>query len=75
MGVYVPVFDTVGTSGTIVYAALFPVLVGVWCAAGRFVVTRPVIATVLCRWGQHPAAGGPITIGLIILTQGGAFGL
>jgi cadmium resistance protein CadD (predicted permease) len=49
IGVYVPVFTNVGTSGTIVYCVVFLLLVGVWCAAGRFVATRPVIAKPLGR--------------------------
>jgi cadmium resistance protein CadD (predicted permease) len=51
-GVYVPVFTTVGTSGTIVYSVVFLILVGVWCAAGRFFTTRPAIAKALSRWGH-----------------------
>jgi cadmium resistance protein CadD (predicted permease) len=50
IGIYVPVFDTVGTRGTIVYATVFLVLVGVWCVAGRLFATRPVIAKALSRW-------------------------
>ena len=75
IGVYVPVFDTVGTRGTIVYATVFLVLVGVWCVAGRFFATRPVIAQALSRWGHILLPVVLITIGLIILIQGGAFGL
>ena len=75
IGVYVPVFDTVGTRGTVVYAAVFLVLVGVWCVAGRFFATRPVIAGALSRWGHILLPVVLITIGLIILIQGGAFGL
>ena len=75
IGVYVPVFDTVGTSGTFVYAAVFLVLVGVWCVAGRFFATRPIIARALSRWGHILLPVVLITIGLIILIQGGAFGL
>ena len=75
IGVYVPVFDTVGTSGTIVYAAVFLILVGVWCIAGRFFATRPIIARALSRWGHILLPVVLITIGLIILIQGGAFGL
>ena len=75
IGVYVPVFDTVGTRGTIVYAAVFLVLVGVWCVAGRFFASRPVIAKALSRWGHILLPGVLITIGLLILIQGGAFGL
>jgi cadmium resistance protein CadD (predicted permease) len=75
IGVYVPVFDTVGTRGTVVYAAVFLVLVGVWCVAGRFFAARPVIARALSRWGHILLPVVLITIGLIILIQGGAFGL
>ena len=75
IGVYVPVFTNVGASGTIAYCAVFLVLVGVWCAAGRFVATRPVIARPLSRWGHIVLPVVLVTIGLIILIQGGAFGL
>ena len=75
IGVYVPVFDTVGTRGTFVFAAVFLVLVGVWCIAGRFFATRPIIARALSRWGHILLPVVLITIGLIILIQGGAFGL
>jgi cadmium resistance protein CadD (predicted permease) len=75
IGVYVPVFTNVGTGGTIVYSVVFLVLVGVWCAAGRFVATRPVIAKPLSRWGHILLPVVLITIGLLILIEGGAFGL
>lgn len=75
IGVYVPVFTNVGTSGTIVYCVVFLVLVGVWCAAGRFVATRPVIARPLGRWGHIVLPVVLIAIGLLILIEGGAFGL
>ena len=74
IGVYVPVFTNVGTSGTIVCCVVFLVLVGVWCAAGRFVATRPVIAKPLGRWGHILLPVVLITIGLLILIEGGAFG-
>ena len=75
IGVYVPVFTTVGTGGTIVYSVVFLVLVGVWCAAGRFFATRPAIAKALARWGHILLPVVLITIGLLILIEGGAFGL
>jgi cadmium resistance protein CadD (predicted permease) len=75
IGVYVPVFTNVGTSGTIVYCVVFLVLVGVWCAAGRFAATRRVIARPLARWGHILLPVVLITIGLLILIEGGAFGL
>ena len=75
IGVYLPVFAKAGIAGITVYVAVFLVLVGVWCAAGRFFATRPVIASAIGRWGHilHPLV--LIALGLFILIQGRAFGL
>ncbi|MFE2553427.1 cadmium resistance transporter [Streptomyces sp. NPDC059355] len=75
IGVYVPVFATAGIGGMSVYAAVFLVLVAVWCFAGRFFATRPVIARALARWGHVLLPLVLIAIGLLILIEGGAFGL
>ncbi len=50
IGVYVPVFATAGIGGMSMYAAVFLMLVAVWCFAGKFFATRPVIAKALARW-------------------------
>jgi cadmium resistance protein CadD (predicted permease) len=75
IGVYLPVFARTEAAGVVVYIAVFLILVGVWCAAGRFFATRPAVASVLSRWGHilHPLV--LIALGLFILIQGGAFGL
>ncbi len=75
IGVYLPVFAKAGAGGITVYVAVFLVLVGIWCAAGRFLATRSAIASVIGRWGHilHPLV--LIAVGLFILIQGGAFGL
>ncbi|MFJ9118956.1 cadmium resistance transporter [Streptomyces sp. NPDC102394] len=75
IGVYVPVFATAGIGGMSVYAVVFLVLVAVWCWAGRFLATRPVIAKALARWGHILLPLVLIAIGLLILVEGGAFGL
>jgi cadmium resistance protein CadD (predicted permease) len=75
IGVYVPVFTNIGAGGTAVYCVVFLVLVGVWCAAGRFVATRPVIAGPLGRWGHLLLPVVLIAVGLLIFIEGGAFGL
>jgi cadmium resistance protein CadD (predicted permease) len=74
IGAYIPVFARTGIAGIAVYAAVFLILVGVWCAAGRFFATRPAVAKVIGRWGHilHPLV--LITLGLFLI-QGGAFGL
>ncbi|MEV6591804.1 cadmium resistance transporter [Streptomyces acidicola] len=75
IGVYVPVFATAGVGGMSVYAVVFLILVAVWCFAGRFFATRPVVAKALSRWGHVLLPLVLIAIGLLILVEGGAFGL
>ncbi|WP_333736767.1 cadmium resistance transporter [Streptomyces sp. IBSBF 2806] len=75
IGVYVPVFTTAGIGGMSVYAIVFLLLVAVWCFAGKFFATRPVIAKALARWGHILLPLVLIAIGLLILIEGGAFGL
>ncbi|MEV0649630.1 cadmium resistance transporter [Phytomonospora sp. NPDC050363] len=74
IGVYVPVFANAGTARMVVFAAVFLVLVAVWCAAGRFLATRPVVARALSRWGHVVLPVALIGIGAVILVDGGAFG-
>ncbi|MFJ2751130.1 cadmium resistance transporter [Streptomyces sp. NPDC087297] len=75
IGVYVPVFATAGIGGMTAYAVVFLALVAVWCFAGRFFATRPVVARALARWGHVLLPLVLIGIGLLILVEGGAFGL
>ncbi|MEV4647076.1 cadmium resistance transporter [Saccharopolyspora sp. NPDC049357] len=75
IGVYIPVFATAGSGGLAVFAVVFLVLVAVWCAAGRYFATRPVIARSLSRWGHIVLPVVLIGLGLVILIEGGAFGL
>jgi cadmium resistance protein CadD (predicted permease) len=51
------------------------VLVAVWCFAGRFFATRPVIAKALSRWGHILFPLVLTALGGLILVEGGAFGL
>lgn len=75
IGVYVPVFATVGATGTAVFAVVFLLLVAVWVAAGRFFATRPVVARALGRWGHILLPVVLIGLGVLILAEGSAFGL
>ena len=67
VGVYVPAFAASGPWSLAVYLPVFLVLVGVWCAAGRFVATRPVIASAITRRGHMLVPVVLVAIGLIIL--------
>ncbi|MEU6330796.1 cadmium resistance transporter [Streptomyces sp. NPDC047049] len=74
IGVYVPVLAAAGVGGMSVYAVVFLALVAVWCLAGAFFATRPVIAKALSRWGHVLLPLVLITLGLLILIDSGAFG-
>ncbi|WP_226355220.1 MULTISPECIES: cadmium resistance transporter [unclassified Pseudonocardia] len=75
LGVYVPLFATAGTAGIVTHVVVFLVLVGVWCALGRFLATRPPVARALARWGHVVLPVVLVGIGVLILVEGGAFGL
>ena len=75
IGVYVPVFTVAGLGGMSVYAVVFLIGVGLWCAAGWFLASRPIIAEALSRWGHIILPIVLIGIGMLILAEGGAFGL
>jgi cadmium resistance protein CadD (predicted permease) len=68
VGVYVPVFAASGD--LVVYVVVFLVLVGVWCAVGWFLATRPVVARALARWGHLVLPVVLVGIGVVVLVQG-----
>ncbi|GGW16283.1 hypothetical protein GCM10018980_18230 [Streptomyces capoamus] len=57
------------------YVIVFLVLLAVWIAAGRYFATRPAIAKTLSRWGHILLPLVLIGLGVLILIEGGAFGL
>jgi cadmium resistance protein CadD (predicted permease) len=75
IGVYTPVFAVAGIGGMIGYLAVFLIGVAVWCTIGWFLAGHPAIAEVLSRWGHIILPAVLIAIGLVILIEGGAFGL
>lgn len=75
IGVYVPVFATTDRAGLTVYCLVFLAMVGVWCAAGHYLATRPMVARALSRWGHYLLPLVLIGIGLLILIHGDAFDL
>lgn len=75
IGVYVPAFAVAGPSGMTVYVIVFLIGVGLWCALSRRIAAHPAVAMVLERWEHVLLPVVFIGLGLIILVQGGAFGL
>jgi cadmium resistance protein CadD (predicted permease) len=67
LGVYIPVLTTAGRAGIVVYVVVFLVLVGVWCALGRFLATRAPVARTLARYGHVALPVVLVAVGLLIL--------
>jgi cadmium resistance protein CadD (predicted permease) len=70
IGVYVPVFTVAGTGRMTVFVVVFLIGVAVWCLAGHYFATRPLVARALSRWGHIVLPVVLIGIGLLILLEG-----
>lgn len=75
IGVYVPVFASVSTAAVVAYCVVFLALVAVLVVLARFVATRRPIAEVLERWEHILFPVVLICLGVVILIEGGAFGI
>ena len=75
LSVYIPVFAVAGRGNMTVYAGVFLAGVAVWCAVGRFLATRPLVARALSRCGNVLMPFVLLGIGALSLIRGGAFGL
>lgn len=75
IGVYVPIFITVGAVGIIAYSGVFLLLVVGLVLVARYVATRKTIAAILERWEHVLFPLVLISLGTFILVEGGAFGL
>ncbi|SDQ14325.1 Cadmium resistance protein CadD, predicted permease [Leucobacter chromiiresistens] len=74
IGVYVPVFLSVGPGAVVAYCIVFLALVAVLVALAKFVATRRPIAEVLERWEHILFPIVLIGLGAFILVSGRAFG-
>ncbi|WP_458040562.1 MULTISPECIES: cadmium resistance transporter [Bacteria] len=75
IGVYVPVFLTVGPAAVVAYCLVFLALVAVLVIVAKFIATRRPIAEILERWEHILFPLVLIGLGIFILISGGAFGL
>ncbi|MFC7676729.1 cadmium resistance transporter [Mycolicibacterium sp. GCM10028919] len=75
IGVYIPVFAVAGVAGMVTYVVVFLIGVAVCCALGWYLATRPAIARLMARWGDVVLPVVLIVLGVVILIEGGAFGL
>ncbi|WP_336672270.1 cadmium resistance transporter [Tsukamurella sp. USMM236] len=75
IGVYVPVFVNISHTAIAAYCVVFLILVGALVYIARFVATRRSIAEILEQWESVLFPLVLITLGVVILVSGGAFGL
>lgn len=75
IGVYVPVFLSVGPAAVVAYCVVFLALVAVLVVLAKFIATRRPIAEILERWEHILFPLVLIGLGIFILISGGAFGL
>ena len=75
IGVYVPVFLSVGPAAVVAYCVVFLALVAVLVYVAKFIATRRPIAEILERWEHILFPTVLIGLGAFILISGGAFGL
>ena len=75
IGIYVPVFVTMSTGAVVAYSIVFLVLVAVLVLLAKFVATRRPVARLLERWDHVLFPLVLIGLGVVILVEGGAFGL
>lgn len=75
IGVYVPVFLSVGPAAVVAYCVVFLALVAVLVIVAKFIATRRPIAEILERWEHILFPLVLIGLGIFILISGGAFGL
>ena len=75
IGVYVPVFLSVGPAAVVAYCIVFLALVAALVGLGKFVATRRPIAELLERWEHILFPIVLIGLGIFILVSGGATAL
>ena len=75
IGVYVPVFVSISWTAVLAFCIVFLLLVTALVFAARWITSRKPIAKALERWESILFPAVLISLGLIILISGGAFGL
>jgi len=74
IGLFVPIFAGATLDKVTVYTVVYLIGVAIWCAAGKFLTSHPIIVKAFTRWGHIVLPVVLIGIGLSILNNGGVFG-
>ena len=70
LGVYMPLFASMGLTSLFLTAITFLVMVGVWCFLGFKLVNNSILGDKIKNYGHHILPFVMIIIGLVILLRG-----
>lgn len=71
IGTYVPLFARQDGASILLISAVFLVLTGIWCVAGKLLVSHPVLGLHIRRWGHLVDPFVLMAIGFYILVRNG----
>jgi cadmium resistance protein CadD (predicted permease) len=75
LGVYIPVFATRRLFELLIFAVVFAVMTGLWCAAGYYLVHHPRLGAPIRRYARPLTPLVLIGLGLYILIEAGSYAL
>ena len=72
IGVYVPLFTTMTNTEKLEMIIVFIMMVYVWCMAGKFLSSRPIVAKQIDRYGHIAMPVVLFLLGIFILLESGS---
>lgn len=75
IGIYIPLFTTVGTIDKTIMIAIFLIMTLLWCAVARYLTTHPLLAGTIEKYGKKVMPVVLILLGVYILYESGSFRL
>lgn len=75
IGVYIPLFTPLTTSGKTIMISIFLAMIGIWLAVAKYLTSHPVLAKVLSRYGHIITPLVLCSLGLFILKENDSFSL
>ena len=75
IGIYVPLFVTLTTSGKITMVLIFLLMTLLWCALAKYLARHPYFERILQKYGDLAMQPILILLGLYILYESGTFNL
>lgn len=73
IGVYVPLFNTMGWLEKGMMVVIFVIMTGLWCLAAKYLAGHPYVSRTVDKYGHIITPFVLIVLGLYILTGSGAF--